>query len=103
MKLKGSVIKKLTYGAGSQPIEFEDWLRITRISLGAKHSLLVRWWDATCASARDAYDRYLSLSPLQRSSIRPTGINQYDEASMQCEHYMFAHVLEAMPQHIERV
>ena len=102
-EVKPDVISKLVYGTGSRPIEFEDWMRKTRFNLAANHSLLVKWWDAVCANARRAYDSYLSLSPLQRSSVRPAFISQADGVIQQCEHYMVAHLLTAMPQHIERM
>ena len=102
-KLKPDVIGKFAYGSGSKPIDFEDWMRMTRFSLAAKHSQLVRWWDAICANARLAYESYLSLSPLQRSTVRPTNVDEFDGATQHCEHYMVAHVLSAMPQHISRM
>ena len=102
-KLKPDVIGKLAYGSGSKPIDFEDWMRMARFSLASKHSQLVRWWDAIGANARLAYDSYLSLSPLQRSTVRPTNVDQFDGAAQQCEHYMVAHLLSAMPQHISRM
>ena len=99
-KRKSDAIGKLTYGAGSKPIEFEDWLRKTRFALVAKHNILVRWWGAVCANARHACDSYITLPPLQRSTVRPANVNEFDGVPQQCEHYMVAHLLAAMPQHI---
>ena len=57
-----------------------------------------------CAPTHDVHMTATSrCPPLPRSSVRPAFISQADGVIQQCEHYMVAHLLTAMPQHIERM
>ena len=81
-KLKDTTAPKLTYGSGSKPIEFENWARKVRANLNSKHSMLVKWWGLVYSNARFAHDSYLSLSPLQRTSVQPA-TDSFDMVSLQ--------------------
>ena len=99
-RLKDTTVPKLAYGAGSKPIKFEHWVKKVRVNLNSRHNMLVKWWDLVYSNARLAYDSYLSLSPLQRTSLRPVA-DDFDAVSLPCEHYMLPHMLNAVPQHVE--
>ena len=80
---KADTLAKLHFTAGTKPEQFENWVQKTRVHLHCRHSQLVRWWDAVHAAARAAYDGYVSLSPLQRCSVRQA-IEHMDAIACQC-------------------
>ena len=61
IKLKSDTSTKLTYGSGSKPVDFENWVKKTRVRLNSRHSQRVRWRDAVYSTARAAYGSYLAL------------------------------------------
>ena len=63
LKLKATDIEDLVYTTASKPVDFENWVTLTRMNLESKHSQLVIWWDTMFVTARNAYEQYLQLSP----------------------------------------
>ena len=100
LELKGTDVEDLVYSTASKPVDFENWVTLTRMNLESKHSQLVIWWDSMYSSARNAYEQYLQLSPLQRSDIRPD-LSGFNVTGHQVERYMRRHVIKAMPRHIQ--
>ena len=90
----------LEYKSASKPVDFETWAKVTMMRLESRHSQLVSWWDAAYADALEAYARYLALSPLQRSSLRPE-LRHYTVAHHQVERYMRCHLMGVIPAHAQ--
>ena len=100
MKFKPGDLDNLEYSGSSKPVDFEHWIRMTRMNLESRHSLMAEWWDRMYAAAVHAHVSYLQLSPLQRSDIRPEN-NDYTAADHKIERYMRRHVLRSMPRHVQ--
>ena len=72
IKFKPGDLDDLVYtGTSSKPVDFEHWIRMTRMNLESRHSLLAGWWDRMYASAVHAHVSHLQRSPLHRPDIRP--------------------------------
>ena len=101
IKFKPGDLDELVYsGTSSKPVDFEHWVRMTRMNLESRHSLMAVWWDKMYASAVHAHISYLQLSPLHRSDIRPQN-NDYEAADAKIERYMRRHVMRSMPRHVQ--
>ena len=74
---------------------------LVRMQLNSRHSAIGRWWDVTSGNARNAYNVYLSLSPLQQSSVRPV-MDGFGVTDHVIERYMVSHLVSAMPEHIRK-
>ena len=100
MKFKPGDLDDLAYTGTSKPVDFEHWVRMTRVNLESRHSLMAEWWGRTYAAALQAHVIYLQLSPLERSDIRPRN-DDYTVADQKIERYMRRHVLRSMPRHVQ--
>ena len=70
-KSKSSDMAPFTHTSKYKAVDVENWVAKTRYTFKSRHSAIARWFDISLQNARTAYDMYLSLSPLQRSAIRP--------------------------------
>ena len=100
-KLKPEDLDALKYHAGAKPVDFEKWAQLTRLTLESRHSQLVDWWDTMYDNAQKAYQVYLALPPLQRSSIRPTN-DRFTPVLHQVERYMRRHILRIVPENVQQ-
>ena len=99
-KMKGTDLIPFSYVTNSKAVDFENWVTKMRWTLNAKHTAIGHWWDLVVHNARAAYGMYLSLSPLQRSAIRP-GMEGFLMTDIIVERYLLGHLILTMPQHLQ--
>ena len=100
VKFKDGDMIKLEYTSGSKPVDFETWVKKVRMQLESRHSQIVSWWDVAYCNALATYERYLALSPLQRSAVRPE-MRNYTVVHHQVERYMRCHLINAVPMNVQ--
>ena len=100
-KLRPDDFDRLIYGASSKPVDFENWVTLTRLNLESRHSQLSAWWDVMYRNARIAYQNYLQLPPLARSEVRPS-MEGFNSINMTVERYMRRHLMRVMPKGVQQ-
>ena len=69
-RLKDTDVPKLEFDKTSKATAFENWLQRAALRIGGLHQKLESFWMAAQLATATAYDRYLSLGPIDRPMVR---------------------------------
>ena len=88
-------------GAANAALEAGDWLAQLRPLIGDVSMAATRWWDDLMAVTNLAYNRWLSLGPLERLQVRAPTMEETSGRNVRLDQRVTMMLVNAIPQELK--